>query len=221
VANPIHEKYTAKNIYQLNMEIGKIIQIAEKAMRDRREDQKREKGFIFFHGLRTAKLALNLKQKLKTNCNFSDDVLFAGALFHDIGKGTEPHNQTGAEMAKNCLSGYCSENELRDICDIIFSHNRRNELDGLSNEIKLVQDADILDHFGSLEIWLKFLYSAHNNENISDALNFWQSKEFNNYQKICRNLLNFEISKQIFDEKNFFQNEFSKRLTIEANGEII
>lgn len=92
---------------------------------------------------------------------------------HDVAKGIEPHSKTGAHLIKALLEEECSPNDLDLISSIIEYHNKRNQ-DSLPFHIKIVQDADVLDHFGSLEIWLKFLYSGHTEENVFDAIQLWE-----------------------------------------------
>ncbi len=75
------------------MDIEKIDQIAHENMAQRRPDPNREPGFILHHGRRTAQIALRLAEQI--NVNMHRDILYTGALFHDVGKGTEPHNETG------------------------------------------------------------------------------------------------------------------------------
>lgn len=85
----------------------------------------------------------------------------------------------------------------------------------------LVQDADILDHLGSQEIWLKFMFSAYEDENVFDAINWWDSEEYKTYHDKVRKSLNYDISKKIFDEKEAFEKHFAERFLREANGEYI
>jgi uncharacterized protein len=84
-----------------------------------------------------------------------------------------------------------------------------------------VQDADILDHFGTMEVWLKFVYSAHSEESVFDALKFWESSFCKDYYKNMREALNFDFSKNIFDDKYNFTQMFIDRFTKEINGEIV
>ncbi|NIK80017.1 hypothetical protein FHS15_005201 [Paenibacillus castaneae] len=72
---------------------------------------------------------------------------------------------------KSLLANECTADELEHISTIILLHNTRKQEDQ-PYYIKLVQDADILDHFGSNEIWLKYLYSAHVDENVFDSIRF-------------------------------------------------
>lgn len=142
------------------MDIEKINDIAFKTMSKRKSHLKREKGFIYYHCQRVAKVSLNLRKSLFPDKELKDKIIYVGALFHDVTKGIKPHNKTGAHMIRTLLQEECNEQEINDISEIIELHNSRN-MEEHTYPVKIVQDADILDHFGSLEIWLKFIYSAH------------------------------------------------------------
>jgi len=199
------------------MNMNRLNEIAFKAMGRRKAHLQREKGFIFYHGERVAKLSINLRKILFPADHLMDEIIYAGGLFHDVTKGIEPLNKTGAQLVKTILKEECSEQELHEIAEIIELHNSRNEKD-LPFHIKIVQDADILDHFGSMDIWLKFIYSAHKEENVLDAVSFWNSPDYAEYIKTSRDLLNYEISKEMFDKRIEFQKGFQKQFESECNG---
>jgi uncharacterized protein len=199
------------------MNIENINEIAIRSMMRRKSHLQREKGFIYFHCQRVAKLSINLRRCLFPAEETKDDVMYVGALFHDLTKGIEPHNETGAQLVKTILSNECTAKEIEEISEIIQLHNSRKQVDQ-QYYISLVQDADILDHFGSMEIWLKFMYSAHVDENVFDAIRLWESEEHKQYLMKSRESLNFDKSKEIFDKKLEFELGFQKRFSLECNG---
>lgn len=201
------------------MDIEKINDIAFKTMSKRKSHLKREKGFIYYHCQRVAKVSLNLRKSLFPDKELKDKIIYVGALFHDVTKGIEPHNKTGAHMIRTLLQEECNEQEINDISEIIELHNSRN-MEEHTYPVKIVQDADILDHFGSLEIWLKFIYSAHTEESVFDAIRLWDSKEHKDYLQESRNALNFDLSKELFDKKVKFEMDFQKRFKMECDGAI-
>lgn len=201
------------------MDIEKINDIAFKTMSKRKSHLKREKGFIYYHCQRVAKVSLNLRKSLFPDKELKDKIIYVGALFHDVTKGIEPHNKTGAHMIRTLLQEECNEQEINDISEIIELHNSRN-MEEHTYPVKIVQDADILDHFGSLEIWLKFIYSAHTEESVFDAIRLWDSKEHKNYLQESRNALNYDLSKELFDKKIMFEMDFQKRFKMECDGAI-
>ena len=94
-----------------------------------------------------------------------------------------------------------TDKELDLICDIIAKHKDRNlDNSNTSDYIKIVQDADLIEHFGIYEIWMCFQYYSHTNGSLEDAIKFYEEKHSIHTTKF-RKLLNLDISKKIFDEK--------------------
>lgn len=201
------------------MNIEKIHEIAYKAMGKRKSHLQREKGFVYYHAQRVAKLSINLRKRLFPDDATKDDVIYAAALFHDVTKGIEPHAVTGAHLVKSLLANECTAEELEQISRIILLHNTRKHGD-LPFYIKIVQDADVLDHFGSMEVWLNFQYQAHEDGNVFDSIQHWESDEHKNYLEASRKSLNYELSREIFHQKEKFQLAFLERFVLEMNGEI-
>jgi uncharacterized protein len=201
------------------MNVQKINEIAFKTMGKRKSHLQREKGFIFYHCQRVAKISLNLRKRIFPGTESKDEIIYVGALFHDVTKGIEPHNKTGAHMIRTLLQEECTEQEINDISEIIELHNLRKREEH-SYHIKIVQDSDILDHFGSLEIWLKFMYSAHTEESVFDSIRLWESEEHKKYLVESRNALNYDLSKEIFDKKVEFETGFQQRFKLECNGDV-
>jgi len=208
----------------LHLNLEKIRKIAADNMAGRRSHLQREPGYIYYHGLRTANLAGEILEKVDNRGNGNgvtfDQVLYTGALFHDVGKGFASHHQTGAELARRLLDGVCSDAELDRICDIVRYHCIRKDRFDLDAGILSVQDADIIDHFGTQEIWLNFLHRAYNHEAQHEAIRFWDSDFFRDHIVKLRGLLNFEISKKLYDDRLEFQKLFLSRLKLEAEGRI-
>jgi uncharacterized protein len=201
------------------MNIDKIHEIAFKTMAKRKSHLKREKGFIYYHGQRVAKIAINLRKELFPDDASMDDAIYVAAMFHDVTKGIEPHHATGAHLVRTLLKDECTAEEIEVISTIIASHNSRKRSE-LPFYIKIVQDADILDHFGSMEIWLKFMYSAHEEESVFDSFRVWDSEEHKKYLDESRGALNYDRSKEIFDRKIRFEEQFQARFRMEYHGEV-
>lgn len=114
----------------------------------------------------------------------------------------------------------CSPEELVDIAEIIRCHNLRNSDEDWPRHIKIVQDADMLDHMGTMDVWLNFIYQAYDEKSVNESIGFFNNKEYENYLKECRRKLNYDISKKIFDDRVEFIYEFIRRLSIEGKGGI-
>jgi len=145
--------------------------------------------------------------------------MIVASLFHDVAKGIEPHGQYGATLVREILNGYCDISEIEDIADLIHCHQLRKKDTNFSEYVKIIQDADLLDHFGTIEIWMNFQYYAYADKPITESVKFY-NEQFDGHTMEIRNLLNFEVSQQIFDDKITFQKMFTDRLAVEAKGEI-
>jgi uncharacterized protein len=192
------------------MDIQKIENLAHEHMANRRTDPNREPGFILQHGYRTAQIALHLAEQV--NAKIHKDILYAGGLLHDIGKGAEPHNETGALFVGEILKRICQGEELNQICAIVYCHNQRQQPNEYAPEIKLVQDADYLDHVGPMGSWLGIYRIGTRNETIMDALRFFHSEERAHFLALMRNGLNYDISVAIYDQRLDFEARFFQEL---------
>jgi uncharacterized protein len=200
------------------MDTNILQEVAYKLMGNRKAHLEREKGFIYYHGLRVSKLSLKLREVILPEDNSHDDIMVAASMFHDVAKGIEPHGKYGAVLIIDILKDHCTEYEIDKISEIIHYHQLRKKDNDYSDYIKIVQDADILDHFGTIEIWMNFQYYAHVDEPMKNSLEFYKN-EFEAHAKSCRELLNYEISYKIFDDKISFINSFIDRFNKEAEGE--
>jgi uncharacterized protein len=189
------------------MNIEKVEQVACECMAGRQESKEREPGWLYHHGRRVARIAMRLADELGAAAD--RNVMYAGALFHDIGKGAEPHNEIGATITRETLKELCTPLELESICDIIRKHNQRQLSDQFCEAVRIVQDADVLDHVGSIGPWLAFYWSGVHNETFDDHVRFIEGEENATIQMRMKAGLNYEVSRHIFEdrlelEKRFF-----------------
>jgi uncharacterized protein len=188
------------------MDGKRIDQTAYTAMAHRTDPPTREPGWLYYHGLRTARIALQLSRRLEADAEL--EVIYAGALFHDIGKGAEPHNEAGAAITRQLLADLYTSAELDRVCDIVRYHNQRQQATGLPIEIRIVQDADTLDHVGAIDVWLAFYWSGVHNETFHEHIRYMNSEENDRYRRRLREGLSFDLSKQIFDERLAHEGQF-------------
>lgn len=201
------------------MDFSALDALAAKLMRGRKSHKEREIGAVYDHGKRVAAGVISLR-KAVTDDDSHDDFLRAAAMFHDVGKGIEPHAHTGALLARDMLQGYAEQDEIEEIARLIAAHcDRHPEDDRHDLWARLLQDADLLDHFGTYDIWMCFCYYAYNGqEGIQKAADFLEH-DFPQHAEKHRRLLNFDVSRQIYDEKLAFERDFTQRLNVEASGE--
>jgi uncharacterized protein len=188
------------------MDVAEVERIAKAQMESRKDLKAREPGWLYYHGLRTAKISLELAELVGVEINHG--VLYAGALFHDIGKGEEPHNVRGAELTGKLLASCFSKSELATVCQIIELHNQRKNSKNQSLAVQLVQDADLIDHVGPVVPWLAFYWSGTHGETVQDHVRFVTGEENEQYRRGMREQLNFEVSLRMFDERMRWEDEY-------------
>jgi uncharacterized protein len=198
------------------MNLERITQIACDQM-EHRPYPERERGYIYYHGQRVAELSLRLRGSIEDGVEDDEDVLYVGALFHDVGKWMEPHNEMGAVVVRALLRAECTGREIEAIAGIVREHNRRRT-DGCSVYGRIVQDADILDHAGSMGLWLKLLARASHERTIVETLSAYTGADAEEENGRMRAFLNFEASKQVFDQRIAFEAHFLERFKREVNG---
>ena len=201
------------------MDLGLIKEKAWQSMGKRHSHPDREPGYAFYHGQRVAKIAVKLRELVLPDQDRDDDVILVGSWFHDVGKGIEPHWDYGALICREILKGHCPSVKLEQIVEIVGGHTLRRTKE-YPHYVKLVQDADILDHFGSQEIWLNFWHSAYRRETLEHSLGFYRDSYAENVQRV-RALLNYPESVEFFDEKDDFVRDFIERFVKEAEGRLI
>jgi len=104
-------------------------------------------------------IALQLREMIFPTEPEYDQVILVGAWLHDIGKGDRaPLGVWGAARAADSQRLLPPE-QLEQIAQIVGGHTLRKQKP-FPFYVKLVQDSDILDHFGTQEIWLSFNYAA-------------------------------------------------------------
>jgi len=204
------------------MDRENITKLAYEKMGKAKAHIAREKGFIYYHGLRTAKLALTLRKNIFPEINEYDDFIFVGALFHDCGKGLEPHEESGEVLVRHFLKNHFLEEELNIISDIVKFHRDRKSPNDHPMWIKLVQDADILEHQGTTEVWINIAYTLYDEKSYDRAIEWWLEDEKCLKGKVKqRKKLNFDFSKKVWDEKLEYVDSFIKRLKEESEGNVL
>ena len=200
------------------MDIEKLTQIAHEAMAHRKTSESRETGYIFYHGKRTAEIALKLATQLQANVNH--ELLYIGALFHDIGKGKELHNESGALMVRELLSDFYQKEALDNICEIVLYHNRRLMFNDFSPAIKIVQDADILDRVGPIGVWHIIYKGFASDSTIDDTLLFGNGERRIKQLSLSKRELNFPLSRFLFDRRIEVEHQFFKAINLCQKGEL-
>ena len=198
------------------MNIQNIEKIAHANMAHRRTES-RAPGWILYHGQRTGKIAVTLARKL--NINVDIDVLYIAGLFHDVGKGGEPHHIIGADLTEKLLKKAVTKSALKNICDAVRNHNQRDSSENFPDFVKLVQDADLIDHVGLIDVWMSFYLSGHRGDSFHDYIEYLNGDERKGSFEFIKTHLNYVLSRRIFEEReNMGDDLLSRFQDIYVNG---
>lgn len=199
------------------MKRERIIEIARKNLAFRKPVQEREVGYLFNHGKRVALLSLTIADKVDEACDVSRDILFAGAIFHDIAKGIEQHHRMGAKIVYVLLCDEFGDQDSSHAARLVAEHNQRNHEDALVSS-KIIQDADVLDHFGAQGVWRMFHYNSAHDQPPEETLGYLESRERSAYVQKAEKSLNFEFFRKIFKQRLNFEKVFFVQFEAELNG---
>jgi HD superfamily phosphodiesterase len=201
------------------MDMVAIKQLAYVLLGNKNSHPWKEKGNKYYHGERVASLVISLRKLILPEDDSHDDILTVAAWFHDISNGEDNHAEVGAVNAREVLHEYCTKEELDEICTIISVHDDRyHGRDTYSDYIKLQQDADLLDHFGSYDIWMHFIYSSAHDLAFNNVIDWLVDERPKDDEKYLREL-NFDISRKIYNEKSDFVKSFAERFRTEGSGQ--
>ncbi len=137
-------------------------------------------GYRYQHGLRTARIAAELALSEHLAHTVDLEALHFACLLHDIGKvhelPGEDHGEAGARIADTILEDHIDTDRRKMIRSCIMWHNKREDApQTLPQEGRLLQDADLLDHFGAIEVWLIQYRVARHNGGIAEAVQEYRS----------------------------------------------
>ncbi len=198
------------------MNLNTINRIAYNFLGSKSSHSWKERGNKYYHGQRTGRLCLTLRQYILPQYSGHDDILTVASWFHDILNGVNGHEKKGAILTRSLLRTHCTSEDLNEICSLVSLHDSRGK-QNTSIYLKLLQDADLLDHFGVFDIWSAFLYAVPHNQTMHDVISWLKTKRLPKYEEFLSQL-HFELSKKIFKEKNEFLINFTERFDIERQG---
>lgn len=181
-------------------------------------------GHDFSHIERVMKNALLIGKDLNVNY----DILLASILMHDISykdKPSKTHNIESAEIAKNILLDYGFKEDLnKEVYHSIINHcrsfNPHDPIEKLSQEAKILYDADTLDALGAIGILRMISFSVNQqipyfkSEKDSVDETFYGNIKF--LEKMKDNLI-LESSKNIAEERMKIVYDFLEQMKDECN----
>lgn len=204
------------------MNFDHLNEIAFKMMGKRKSHFEREVGAAYFHGQRTGKSAVQLRKKLVPGDDSMDESLLCAGMFHDMCKGLEPHSDNAAHLCRAVLKEELTAAEMEQVCRLIAAHDKRHPGTDVNTVWeKILQDADILDHYGSQGVWMSTTYYVYHGQREMMALGEYYFSEWDAQCARDRVKLNFDLSKELFDEKCAFERSVIERMLQEGEGKLL
>lgn len=202
------------------MDFEQLDQLARKLMKKRKSHVERELGSVYYHGRRVSRLVCELRARVVPEDASMDEVLRLAGLFHDLGKGVEPHARYGAVLFREAMRD-CDvpPDAVESAARLIAAHCDRRPNEPVHDVwARLLQDADLLDHIGTYTIWMDFNWCAYREEGVDEARKRLSSIE--EYISSNRALINFPQSLEVYDDKSDFLRQFVARLDWESRGKL-
>lgn len=202
------------------MDFEQLDQLARKLMKKRKSHVERELGSVYYHGRRVSRLVCELRARVVPEDASMDEVLRLAGLFHDLGKGVEPHARYGAVLFREAMRDCDVPPEaVESAARLIAAHCDRRPNEPVHDVwARLLQDADLLDHIGTYTIWMDFNWCAYREEGVDEARKRLSSIE--EYISSNRALINFPQSLEVYDDKSDFLRQFVARLDWESRGKL-
>ena len=182
-----------------------------------------EPGYRLHHGQRVETLALEIAEREKLDVDRAG--LAMGALLHDVGKADcnkdESHAVKGAAIVREQFADLMDAAELEAVAQIVLHHYDRpnsiwfegKEKPVWSQNTLLVQDADVLDHFGVPGLWLTLHWATHKQFTPSQTINEWFTSEYMcSWRREARRSLNFQTSRRLLELRIAQMDDFFRRL---------
>jgi len=187
-----------------------------------------EPGYRYYHGLRVARLAVELARTMQLRID--QEALFVGGFLHDVGKAGyngPDHGPRGAELIRAEIAHLFNAHELDGVTAIVANHYMRpnshhfagRERPVFPAEVLLVQDADLIDHFGSNGIWLAFRWSVYHGRNQQESLDFYHGQDVS-WRREALESVNFAVSRDEIASRMGRAAQFMSYWQLEEKGEL-
>lgn len=194
-------------------------------------DTPMEPGYRLRHGLRVAALALRLAERVAPAVE--RDLLELAGVLHDIGKsggrGSDGHGPRGARIVRRGAARWFASGELERVCQMVAQHYARagsRWYEGKPrpvwpDEVLLIQDADLLDHFGCNGVWRSVCRARRRGQAPEESLaEYWQPPAEPDWREEARRSLNFEASREELALRLRRSDAFFRAFAREQEGEL-
>lgn len=213
------------------MDITAITTWAHSRM-ERADDSPLELGYRLHHGERVGKLAAELAQRVCPG-EAPEELYRIAGLVHDVGKagyrGPEPHGPRGEAILRAEASAWFTPEELELVCLMVANHYARplsRWYEGVEKPVwpkpvLVIQDADLLDHFGSNYFWITYHHAIAKGESPDRFFASYTepgTRRGLGWVQDSRRSLNFEESRQELDRRQELAKAFYAEMAIDLEG---
>ena len=106
------------------------------------------------------------------------------------------------------------------IARLVREHNQRRQASECLPASRILQDADILDHYGAQNVWLGVFWAAFHRRTAEQTIHYHLEDEGPAYHARIRKLLNYAKSRKAFDARVAVSDAFFRRLRAECEGQL-
>jgi len=187
-----------------------------------------ECGYRYHHGMRVAAIAVRLARSVNLSRTQQALVYVAGVL-HDVGKagkrGNDSHGPRGANVIRRHLKPWMTREEMDRVCAMVGNHYERPRSSWyhgktppqLPKEVLVVQDADIIDHYGSMEVWAEILYARRDGKSPAEMLKSLHGQSKKERAEALKSL-NFAVSRREVRRRFKAADAFFRTLGVDSGG---
>lgn len=198
----------------------------------RADDSPLELGYRLHHGERVGALAAALAERVCPGAAPSEIYRVAGTV-HDVGKagyrGPIPHGPRGAAILRAEASQWFTPEELDLVCLMVENHYARplsRWYDGKEKPVwpapvLVIQDADLIDHFGANYFWITFHHAVARGESPAEfAASYTEpgSKKGLGWVQDSFRSLNYEESRREMTRRQRLAEAYYAELAIDLAG---
>ena len=199
---------------------------------ERADDSPMETGYRLHHGERVGAIAAALAERVCPGEAPADLYRVAGVV-HDIGKagykGPVPHGPRGAAILRAEAAQWFEPDEFELVCRMVENHYARplsrwydgKEKPVWDNPVLVLQDADLLDHFGANYFWIAFHHAVVRDESPDRFLASYEepgTRRGKGWVLDSRRSLNFEESRHELDRRQTLATAFYREMALDVTG---
>ena len=219
--------------YGRAMDIPSILSWARSRM-ERADDSPLELGYRLHHGERVGAIAASLAERVCPGAAPSELYRIAGVV-HDVGKagyrGPVPHGPRGAQILRAEAAQWFEPEELDFVCLMVENHYARplsrwyegKEKPVWPAPVLVIQDADLLDHFGTNYFWITFHHAIAKGEGPDRFFASYTepgTRRGLGWVQDSRRSLNFEESRRELDRRQSLAEAFYKEMAMDLEGKL-